>query len=185
MSSSIRNSFYIVHKTSVKITEWGRLFGLIVRMYTQRNLYLNIFKLNQNLDRQLFRLIRNQIKRKSWQSKITQFKFGWIRQDSETGFSAYILMRIYIYIYIYICMYIFFHSNIYYWRGLQYTSQSILFKNTCLNENTLPWYTNINIYIRTYWYVLTTQRVQCTYVHIDAYIYIIYIYVHIDAYIYI
>ena len=30
MSSSIRNSCYIVHKTCVRITEWGELFGLIV-----------------------------------------------------------------------------------------------------------------------------------------------------------
>ena len=38
MSSSIRNSSYIVHKTFVKITEWGKLFGLIV--YTQSYIHL-------------------------------------------------------------------------------------------------------------------------------------------------
>ena len=30
MSSSIRNSSYIVHKTCVEIAEWGELFGLII-----------------------------------------------------------------------------------------------------------------------------------------------------------
>ena len=36
MSSSIRNSSYIVHKTWVKITKWGGLFSLIVRFLSVR-----------------------------------------------------------------------------------------------------------------------------------------------------
>ena len=90
MSSFIRFSFYIVHKTSVKVTRQGGLFGLIVHI-------LKVLFWNQN---NIFAITWH-IRRVSVQIYLWKVLFHsfWFYRIKKT------LIYIYIYIHIFICIY--------------------------------------------------------------------------------